>query len=267
MQAAGTPTPDTSASAELSPAQDKPTESTARKWFESAFDVSYIVTVWALVVAMARRKERVASEDRRTADLLRRAFTMLAIGDTAHVGFRVFAFVRGRDRSFFTWQGKRTSLIGIGEMVSSITMTFFYVFTLDAWRVRFGKTWNWFTKLLLASAGIRIAALAAPQNEWDEEDPPQPWSTYRNVPLLTLGLGQAYLIEKDARRTGDRTFRGIGRSMLASYAFYTPVILFARRSPSVGLLMIPKTIAYVAMAWRTYRDFYRRPRPGSGTSA
>ncbi|MFE3293759.1 hypothetical protein [Rhodococcus sp. NPDC059234] len=125
---------------------------------------------------------------------------MLAIGDTAHVGFRVFAFVRGRDESFVTWLGQRTSLIGIGEMVSSITMTFFYVFTLDAWRVRFGKTWNWFSKMLLACA------------------------------------------------------------------FYTPVVLFGRRSPLVGLLMIPKTIAYVAMALRTYRDFYRRPRPGSGTS-
>jgi hypothetical protein len=267
MDPAATPTPASPSAAELSPAPDTPTDSPARRWFESAFDVTYIVTVWALVAAMARRKEHVAPEDRRTADLLRRAFTMLAIGDTAHVGFRVFAFARGRDKSFVTWLGKRTSLIGIGEMVSSITMTFFYVFTLDAWRVRFGKTWNWFTRLLLASAAIRIAALAAPQNEWDKEEPPQPWSTYRNVPLLTLGLGQAYLIEKDARRTGDRTFRGIGRSMFASYAFYTPVILFARRSPLVGLLMIPKTIAYVAMALRTYRDFYRRPRPGSGTSA
>ncbi|MDH6283054.1 hypothetical protein M2284_000224 [Rhodococcus sp. LBL1] len=266
MHTGGTFTPDPSAVSDQS-VPDTPADSPARKWFESIFDVSYIATIWALVVAMTRRKEQVPAGDRRTADLLRRAFMMLAVGDTAHVGFRVLAYARGRDKSFVTWLGQRVSLIGLGEMVASITMTFFYVLTLDAWRVRFGKAWNWFTGLLLASAGVRIAALAAPQNKWEEEEPPQPWSTYRNIPLLTLGVGQAYLIEKDARRTGDRTFQRIGRSMLASYAFYTPVVLFARRSPLVGLLMIPKTIAYVAMALRTYRDFYRHPRSSSNNPA
>jgi hypothetical protein len=41
-----------------------------------------------------------------------------------------------------------------------------------------------------------------------------------------------------------------------SYTFCTPVILFARRVPQLGLLMIPKTLAYPAMAVRVYRDLY-----------
>ncbi|MFE3800399.1 hypothetical protein, partial [Nocardia tengchongensis] len=80
------------------------------------------------------------------------------------------------------------------------------------------------------------------------------------VPLLVLGLGQAFLIKRDARRTGDRTLARVGDAMLASFTFYTPVVLFARRVPALGALMIPKTIAYVAMAIQVYRGFYR-PAP------
>ncbi|MFF0610665.1 hypothetical protein ACFYUD_18550 [Nocardia tengchongensis] len=237
-----------------------PAAATARRRFEIAFDSTYLVTIWTLVIAMTRQRGRVRESDRRTAGLLRRAFLMLAIGDTAHVGFRVLALTRGDDKATVTWLGRRTSLLGIGEMASSITMTFFYVLTLDAWRVRFGKAWTRFTKLLLGAGAVRVVALAAPQNEWDQLTPPQKWSVYRNVPLLVLGLGQAFLIKRDARRTGDRTLARVGDAMLASFTFYTPVILFARRVPALGALMIPKTIAYVAMAIQVYRGFYR-PAP------
>ncbi|QVI19913.1 hypothetical protein KHQ06_26950 [Nocardia tengchongensis] len=237
-----------------------PAADTARRWFEIAFDSTYLVTIWTLVIAMTRERGRVRESDRRTAGLLRRAFLMLAIGDTAHVGFRVLALTRGDNKATVTWLGKRTSLLGIGEMMSSITMTFFYVLTLDAWRVRFGKAWTRFTKLLLGAGAVRVVALAAPQNEWDQPTPPQKWSVYRNVPLLVLGLGQAFLIKRDARRTGDRTLARVGDAMLASFTFYTPVVLFARRVPALGALMIPKTIAYVAMAIQVYRGFYR-PAP------
>jgi hypothetical protein len=38
-----------------------------------------------------------------------------------------------------------------------------------------------------------------------------------------------------------------------SFAFYIPVILFVQRIPKLGMLMIPKTCAYLAMAWATAR--------------
>ena len=83
----------------------------------------------------------------------------------------------------------------------------------------------------------------------------------RNVPLVIQGLGVAYLILRDARAAGDQVFRRAGYMILVSYGFYLPVILFVQRAPMLGMLMIPKTLAYVAIAWVAYTNLYLRPSP------
>jgi hypothetical protein len=45
--------------------------------------------------------------------------------------------------------------------------------------------------------------------------------------------------------------------VVVSYAFYTPVILFAQQFPPIGMLMIPKTIAYVAIAVIAYFGLWK----------
>ena len=105
--------------------------------------------------------------------------------------------------------------------------------------------------------------MAFPVNEWSSVVPPQPWSTIRNLPLIAQGLGVAYLILRDARRTGDRTFQWIGASILVSYACYMPVIFFVQQAPLVGMLMIPKTLAYVAIGFLAYFDLFRPAKAGA----
>ena len=42
-----------------------------------------------------------------------------------------------------------------------------------------------------------------------------------------------------------------------SFGFYLPVVLFSGVAPAVGMLMIPKTMAYVwivSMGWKLYRQ-------------
>jgi hypothetical protein len=99
-----------------------------------------------------------------------------------------------------------------------------------------------------------------PQNDWSAVVPPQPWGLIRNLPLMIMGLGVMVLILRDAYRTSDRPFKWIGWCILASYAFYTPVILFVQQVPALGMLMIPKTLAYVAIAVIAYRALYTRPK-------
>jgi hypothetical protein len=77
---------------------------------------------------------------------------------------------------------------------------------------------------------------------------------------LLQGLGLAFLILRDARATRNRAFRWIGLMILVSYACYAPVILFAQQVPLLGTLMIPKTIAYLAIGFLAYRDLYGRGR-------
>jgi hypothetical protein len=130
---------------------------------------------------------------------------------------------------------------------------------LELWRVRYDRKHGWFEYLLLAAAVFRLVIMLLPVNEWNRVVPLQPWSTIRNMPLTLVGLGVAYLIMRDARKTGDSTFIWIGTMILVSYACYIPVILFVQQIPMIGMLMIPKTMAYVAIGFLAYNELYRQP--------
>ena len=111
--------------------------------------------------------------------------------------------------------------------------------------------------MLLAATALRFVIMVLPANDWNSTVPPQPWSLWRNLPLTVLGLGVAYLIIRDARAAKDRTFLWMGAMIVVSYACYVPVILFVQTVPMVGMLMIPKTLAYLGIAVVAYRDLYR----------
>jgi len=126
------------------------------------------------------------------------------------------------------------------------------------WQRRFEKPYGWFGYLLFASAIVRFILMLFPANEWNNQVPPQPWGIYRNLPLMVLGLGVAYSILRDALVEKDRAFIWIGVMILTSFAFYMPVIFFVQKAPLVGMLMIPKTLAYVAIALIGFQAFYRQ---------
>ena len=50
---------------------------------------------------------------------------------------------------------------------------------------------------------------------------------------------------RSARERGDRAFRWMWLTIVLSFAFYIPVVLWADTMPMIGMLMIPKTCAYV----------------------
>jgi hypothetical protein len=229
----------------------------ARMWMEISFNIAYLIVVWGLVITMKRREWGVAPDDLRVARLVRWAFTLLALGDTGHVGFRVLAYAQSDLNATITLLGQELGLVGLGALSTAITVTFFYVLMLEVWRRRFGKRYGWFEYLLLAAAAVRLLLMIPAANEWNNTVPPQPWSLYRNLPLMVLGLGVAFLILRDALRAKDRAFTWIGVMILVSYALYTPVILFVQQVPLIGMLMIPKTMAYVAIGFIAYFNLYR----------
>ena len=232
---------------------------TARMWMEISFNIAYLVVIWIMVAVMVAQRDRVALADWPVAKRFIGAFALLALGDTGHVGFRIWAYALGSLDAAPVIGGVPVSLVGFGALATAITVTLFYVLLLDAWRVRYSKRYGWFEWLLLASVVVRFALMALPQNEWDQSVPVQPWSTLRNLPLMVLGLGTAWLILRDSSRAHDRTFRWIGIMILVSYACYLPVVFFVQQNPLLGMLMIPKTLAYLAIAFIIYFGLWRRP--------
>lgn len=232
---------------------------TMRMWVEVGFNIFYLVAIWGLVIAMTVQRDQVAPADRKVASLVRWAFFLLALGDTGHVGFRLWAYAAGGLDSAITLFGQTVGLVGLGALATAVTVTFFYVLMLGVWHERYQLAYGWFGAVLVGAAVVRLILMLPPQNEWNNVVPPQPWSLLRNLPLMVQGLGVAFLILRDARPRHDRPFVWIGAMILVSYACYIPVILFVQQAPMIGMLMIPKTMAYVSIVVIAYLALYRSP--------
>jgi hypothetical protein len=227
-------------------------------WMEISFNIVYLIVVWGLVILMIRRQPGVAEADKPVTRLFIWAFAFLALGDTGHVGFRVLAYAGGDLERTISLFGRDLGLVGLGALATAVTVTIFYMLMLVIWQRRYDKPYGWFGWLLFAAGIARLLIMLFPANEWNNTVPPQPWSLYRNLPLMIQGLGVVYLILRDSRAAGDRPFTWIGIMILLSYAFYIPVILFVQKMPLIGMLMIPKTMAYVGIALIAYYSLFRQ---------
>lgn len=229
---------------------------TAIMWMEITFNIAYLLVVWGLVIAMIRRQPGVPAADQPVSQLFILAFALLATGDTGHVGFRVLGYAAGGLETTVNLFGRQVSLVGLGSLATAITVTLFYVVLLVIWQRRFNNPYGWFGRLLFTAPAVRFALMVPPVNQWNQVVPPQPWSIIRSLPLILLGLGVAYLMLRDARNSGDETFKWIGVMILVSYGFYLPVVFFVQQVPMIGMLMIPKTLAYVAAGFIAYVNLF-----------
>lgn len=216
---------------------------------EILFNVCYLIVIWGIVLRMVLRQNQVTPENRRLARSILWAFALLALGDSGHVGFRVIAYARGG-------LAANPALVGAGALSTAYTVTLFYMLMLDAWRLRFKQPLGGLGWFLLAAGAARLVVMLFPQNGWWQVTAPYTWSLIRNGFLVVQGLGVMALILRDAARTKDRAFTWIGISIALSYTFYAPVILWVQALPLLGMLMIPKTCAYVAVAFIAYQALY-----------
>jgi hypothetical protein len=221
---------------------------------ELIFNVSYLLVIWTLVVLFLRQIRVTPQVDKPVLQRFIWAFGLLALGDTGHVGFRVIAYLRGGLEA-------NSGLVGMGALGTAVTITFFYMILLDIWRIRYNKTLDWFEGFLLAAGIIRLVILAFPQNQWESLVPPYGWSLLRNSFLVFQGLGVMFLILRDSSLAKDTPFRLVGWMIGISYLFYAPVILWSAVVPLLGMLMIPKTCAYVAAAIIAYNMVKNSRKP------
>ncbi|MCJ7834074.1 hypothetical protein MUB23_01515 [Cuneatibacter sp. NSJ-177] len=201
---------------------------------ETLFDAVYLVTVITLGVLMITR-----SHGRRQYLLFGIMAVTLGAGDAFHLVPRAVALCT-------TGLENYTAALGIGKFITSITMTVFYILLYYVWRLRYqikGRTALTVSVFVLAI--LRVLLCLFPQNGWTSADAPLSWGIYRNIPFALLGLLIIVLFYQEAKKHGDRAFRFMWLTIVLSFAFYIPVVLFADTIPAIGMLMIPKTCAYV----------------------
>lgn len=201
---------------------------------ETTFDVVYLTTVIIIGIIMILKSKGVKEY------LL---FGIMAVtlgcGDAFHLVPRALALCT-------TGLENYTAALGIGKLITSITMTAFYILLYYVWRIRYkveGK--NYLTYTVYGLSLLRIILCLFPQNEWLSADAPLSWGIYRNIPFALLGLLIIVLFYKSAKENNDHEFKFMWLTIVLSFAFYIPVVLWADTVPAIGFLMMPKTCAYV----------------------
>ena len=164
---------------------------------------------------------------------------VLGCGDAFHLIPRAIALCT-------TGLENYTVALGIGKMITSVTMTLFYVLLYYVWRVRYQvEDKKELTITVWGLALLRIVLCLMPQNAWTSAEAPLSWGIYRNIPFAILGAVIVILFYRSTRIKQDKIFRFLWLAVVISFGCYIPVVLFADLVPPVGMLMIPKTCAYV----------------------
>ncbi|MCQ2531537.1 MAG: hypothetical protein MJ093_02390 [Saccharofermentans sp.] len=194
---------------------------------EAVFSIIYLVFGFISGVIM------LASSSGRYVIYLYGLMTLiLAGGDSFHLVPRIINALKDKFAKYDFWAG-------LGLFVSSITMTVFYLVLYQVWYVMNPNTGisSAVVYLLYSFAFLRILLCFAPNNKWTSGGNLR-WGIIRNVPFIVVGIIMVIL------------FAMVGNfamvaAIIISFACYIPVVLWAKKNPKIGMLMMPKTMAYM----------------------
>lgn len=208
---------------------------------ETVFDIVYLITVIGMGFWILRH-----SNGEKIYRLFGGMAILLGFGDAFHLMPRAIAL-------WTVGLQQYAAPLGFGKFVTSITMTIFYVCFYHIWCLRYQKPQkSGLTVLVYLLAIVRIVLCLMPQNQWLSYDAPLSWGIYRNIPFVIFGALMVWLYAKTAANHKEDSFRYIWLAIFLSFLFYIPVVLFADAIPMIGMLMIPKTCAYVWIVWTGY---------------
>lgn len=201
------------------------------KYGESTFDVLYLLFAILAGCVILRRARNKTEKQMGLAALI------LGCGDAFHLVPRVLNYFIEAD-----W----TAALGVGKLVTSITMTVFYVLLYYIWLGYYHEAENKkVTAALWIFAALRVILCLFPQNGWLENSGDVTWGIIRNVPFVILGAIVCCLYFQ--KKNAEKRFRFLWLYILLSFLFYIPVAVAASLLPMLGMLMLPKTVCYILM--------------------
>ena len=201
------------------------------KYGESTFDILYLLFA---IISGIQILSRAGNQTERKMGL---AALILGCGDAFHLVPRVLNYFIAADF---------TAALGIGKLITSITMTVFYVLMYQIYLGRYELAEKRNTTLaVMVLAAVRVFLCLCPQNGWLSNSGIVLWGVIRNVPFIALGAIICWLYY--TRRQADKLFAPVWIYILLSFLFYIPVAVGASIVPMLGMLMLPKTICYILL--------------------
>lgn len=210
---------------------------------EPIFNVVYLTTAISLGIIIISN-----SKNNNYFKLFGIMSLVLGIGDSFHLIPRSYALLT-------TGLENHTVSLGFGKFITSITMTIFYLILFRIWELRFSIKNDMtlkFTMYWLAS--LRIVLCLFPQNHWLINNSSLRWGIYRNIPFAFIGIILIYLCYSYGVKNNDKDYKKLAIAVILSFGFYIPVVLWSSVNTLIGMLMIPKTLAYVWVVLIGYKE-------------
>ncbi|GHU67491.1 hypothetical protein AGMMS49983_18900 [Clostridia bacterium] len=212
---------------------------------EPVFEIAYLVFTMIIGIIMI-----VKSGNDKSYRLFGTAALLLAVGDSFHLIPRMLGLITDT-------LSENVFALGVGTLITSITMTIFYVLIFHFWQLRSDTPANKSLSAIIYMLAIaRIVLCLFPQNEWFTADSPLSWGIIRNIPFVIMGIILIVLFAKNK----IEGFRFAPLAIFFSFLLYIPVVLWADTIPLIGMLMLPKTICYVWFIVMGYRQSRRAVR-------
>ncbi len=203
------------------------------KYGESTFDILYLLfAILTGLIILVRHRNKADK-------LMGTAALVLGLGDAFHLVPRVLNYFIDKDFTFY---------LGLGKLVTSITMTVFYILLFYLYKNVYRKKdqgTNAVGAAIYFCALLRVFICILPGNNWFKGEGTVLWGTLRNLPFIVIGAVIVYLYFKV--REKDKYLKWIWLYTTLSFLFYLPVAIFAPLLPILGMLMLPKTVCYVLM--------------------
>ena len=203
------------------------------KYGESTFDILYLIfAITTGFIILIKRKDAVGK-------LMGASALVLGCGDAFHLIPRVLNYFL-TDTDFTAW-------LGFGKLVTSITMTVFYLLVFFLHTKLFDyKNPNEKNAIMISLFTLtccRIMLCVAPGNRWLTGDGTMFWGILRNIPFIAIGTLIVILYFRD--RNKNRNFKRMWLYVTLSFLFYIPVATIVSLFPLLGMLMLPKTVCYM----------------------
>ncbi len=214
------------------------------KYFESFFDVLYLISVITVSVMIIRNG---IQKQNKAAILFGVMGFLLGFGDSFHLVPRIIGHLTTGLENYKT-------ALGIGKLITGTTMTIFYYIIYRYYVLLTNKKSKSVHITIISLMILRFILLALPGNDWINNGTSLFYGVLRNVPFAIIGGIIVTLFLKAGDKDVNRQFYQMGIWIIVSFVCYIIVVVGSGAIPVLGAFMMPKTVAYFIIVFTGYQN-------------
>ncbi|QVK19349.1 hypothetical protein KHQ81_06575 [Mycoplasmatota bacterium] len=212
-------------------------------YFEVIFDIAYLLSVISISILIIKKG---FNKQDKAIIIFGFMGLLLGFGDSFHLVPRIIGHLTTGLEDYALY-------LGVGKLITGITMTIFYYLIYLVYTIKTNKRDNKIHLAIIILILIRFILLALPGNEWTQNSNNLFYGILRNIPFAILGALIIVLFYKVGSQKEYSLFKQLGFWIIVSFACYIIVVVGSGAVPLLGAFMMPKTVAYFLIVYLGYK--------------